>query len=366
MSSPCARTQASASCAAVTSFARAIASIVLDESRGSPRSSRPGSAASRRRKSSSASSSSCELRSVPVRKPRPSGLYGHEADAELAHVGRICRPPASRAQSEYSVCSALIGWTACARRIVSGRGLGQPEVADLALRDELGHRADGLLDRRVGVDAVLVVEVDVVDAEAAAATRRRPRARTPASPRMPRDGAVRRRGRLPNFVARTTSSRRPAIARPTSSSFVYGPYMSAVSRSVTPSSSARWIVAIDSASSRGAVELGHAHAAEALTSRDDQALAAERDGLHALDRRRSSALEVKEWRSSLRRSSILCSIASQVALASASSCSSTASRCASQQREPLRLVAVARAHAGRRSRACAGSASRSSGASSAT
>ena len=39
------------------------------------------------------------------------------------------------------------------------------------------------------------------------------------------------------------------MARPTSSSFVYGPYMSAVSSIVTPSSSARWIVAMDSASS---------------------------------------------------------------------------------------------------------------------
>jgi hypothetical protein len=40
------------------------------------------------------------------------------------------------------------------------------------------------------------------------------------------------------------------MARPTSRSFVNGPYMSAVSRKVTPRSSARWIVAIDSASSR--------------------------------------------------------------------------------------------------------------------
>jgi hypothetical protein len=39
-------------------------------------------------------------------------------------------------------------------------------VADLALGDELGHRPDRLLDRRVGIDAVLVVEVDVIDAEA--------------------------------------------------------------------------------------------------------------------------------------------------------------------------------------------------------
>ena len=31
---------------------------------------------------------------------------------------------------------------------------------------EVGHRADGVLDRRVRIDAVLVVQVDVVDAEA--------------------------------------------------------------------------------------------------------------------------------------------------------------------------------------------------------
>ena len=45
------------------------------------------------------------------------------------------------------------------------RGLGEPEVADLAGLHELGHRADGVLDRDRLVDAVLVVEVDVVDPE---------------------------------------------------------------------------------------------------------------------------------------------------------------------------------------------------------
>ena len=52
----------------------------------------------------------------------------------------------SRVHSEYSVCSAATGCTAWARRIVSGAGLGQPDVADLALGDQLGQRADGLLD----------------------------------------------------------------------------------------------------------------------------------------------------------------------------------------------------------------------------
>ncbi len=56
---------------------------------------------------------------------------------------------------------------------------------------------------------------------------------------------------IANLVASCTSSRRPAIAWPTSSSLWPSPYTSAVSRKVTPSSSARWIVAMDS--SRSAV-----------------------------------------------------------------------------------------------------------------
>ena len=79
-------------------------------------------------------------------------------------VGRISSST-SRVHSEYSVCSAAIGCTLWARSMVRGRGLGQAEVAHLALLHQLGHGAHRLLDRRVGVDAVLVVEVDHLDAE---------------------------------------------------------------------------------------------------------------------------------------------------------------------------------------------------------
>ena len=44
-------------------------------------------------------------------------------------------------------------------------GLGEAEVAHLPGPDQLRHRPDGLLDRRVRVDPVLVVEVDDVHAE---------------------------------------------------------------------------------------------------------------------------------------------------------------------------------------------------------
>src|SRR5437763_1136475 len=43
--------------------------------------------------------------------------------------------------------------------------LAEPEMAHLALLDEAAHRADRVLDRHAGVDAVLVIEVDRVDAE---------------------------------------------------------------------------------------------------------------------------------------------------------------------------------------------------------
>jgi hypothetical protein len=69
-------------------------------------------------------------------------------------------------------------------------------VANLPGLDELGHRADRLLDFGLLVDPVLVVEVDVVDAQAL--ERRLARLpdvlRAPFSPRT-----------LPNFVASWTS-----------------------------------------------------------------------------------------------------------------------------------------------------------------
>src|SRR2546422_5572915 len=43
----------------------------------------------------------------------------------------------------------------------------QPDEPDLAGVDKLAHRPDGFLDRSLGIDAVLVVEIDVVDTEAA-------------------------------------------------------------------------------------------------------------------------------------------------------------------------------------------------------
>src|SRR6266568_709361 len=46
-----------------------------------------------------------------------------------------------------------------------GAGLGQADVADLALGDQIGQGADGVLDVGLRIDPMLVVQVDVVGAE---------------------------------------------------------------------------------------------------------------------------------------------------------------------------------------------------------
>jgi hypothetical protein len=71
----------------------------------------------------------------------------------------------SRVHSEYSLCSASdrVGGVRAADR--AGPGLGEPEVLDLTLGDELGHGAGDVLDRHRRVDPVLVEQVDPVRAQ---------------------------------------------------------------------------------------------------------------------------------------------------------------------------------------------------------
>ena len=90
---------------------------------------------------------------------------GDKADAEFFERGNdFCS--GFRHQSEYSLCRAVTGCTAWARRMVLRAGFGHAEVLDLALLDEFLDRAGDVFDGHVGVDAVLVEEVDGVDVEA--------------------------------------------------------------------------------------------------------------------------------------------------------------------------------------------------------
>ena len=104
-----------------------------------------------------------------------------------------------------------------------GRRLAQAEVTHLPLPHQLRHRADGLFNGDLGIDTVLVIDVDVINpqpserAVAGLAHVLRPAVYAPAPPYRPC------RRTKPNFVATLTSSRRPRIALPISSSLVNGP-----------------------------------------------------------------------------------------------------------------------------------------------
>ena len=66
----------------------------------------------------------------PVRKPLPSGLKGTKPIPSSSSVGRIASS-GSRHQSEYSLCSAVTGWTAWARRIVCTPASERPKCRTL-------------------------------------------------------------------------------------------------------------------------------------------------------------------------------------------------------------------------------------------
>ena len=90
---------------------------------------------------------------------------GYEADAQLAHGGEdlLLRPARPERILGLQRGDAMHGV-----RAADGprRRLGEPDVPHLAGAHQLGHGADGLFDRRARVDAVLVVEIDGIDAQA--------------------------------------------------------------------------------------------------------------------------------------------------------------------------------------------------------
>ena len=67
---------------------------------------------------------------LPVRKPLPSGLNGTKPMPSSSSVGRISSS-GSRHHSEYSLCRAVTGWTAWARRIVCAPASERPKCLTL-------------------------------------------------------------------------------------------------------------------------------------------------------------------------------------------------------------------------------------------
>ena len=161
MSSPCASSQASATCAGVapTSEATASTSSTMRRFCSKLPSVKRGLVL---RQSSSARSSGERI--VAGEEAVSERRVGHEADAELAQqrqqLGLRVAGPQGVLRLQRG--DRVHGVGAADRR---GAGLGQADVQDLALGDQLGQGADGVLDRGVRVDPVLVVEVDAVGAE---------------------------------------------------------------------------------------------------------------------------------------------------------------------------------------------------------
>ena len=62
---------------------------------------------------------------APVRKPRPNGLNGTTPMPSSRQVGTISSS-SSLLHSDHSLCSAAIGWTAAARRMVSTEASDSP------------------------------------------------------------------------------------------------------------------------------------------------------------------------------------------------------------------------------------------------
>ena len=78
----------------------------------------------------------------------------------------------SRVHREYSDCTAAIGCTAWARRIVAGDASEIPRWRTLPASTSSDSAPKVSSTGTVAVDAVLVVQVDRVDAEPRRATRR--------------------------------------------------------------------------------------------------------------------------------------------------------------------------------------------------
>ena len=104
------------------------------------------------------------LRPVAADQPARQHAIGGDADAELAAGRQDVALDAARDQRifDLQVGDRMDGRGAADRL---GADLRQPDVAHVAGLHHVGDRADGLLDRHVGIEPRRAVDVDVVDAE---------------------------------------------------------------------------------------------------------------------------------------------------------------------------------------------------------
>ena len=216
-----------------------------------PRSARKPSSASPRRTSGSEINVVCappagcppacspRLVYLPVSRPLASGKYGRMPRPKRSHASTSSRST-SRSSRLYSFCALTnracpgAGPSSRRRRLPGGE-VRMTEVADLALPDQLVQGRQRLVDRGGRIRPMQLVQVDVVGPQPAQrpSTARRTYQREPRAPWSPRG---RRAGRCRTWSRGPPGRRRPCRISPRKASD--SPYTSAVSKNVTPTSSA--------------------------------------------------------------------------------------------------------------------------------
>src|SRR2546429_9932277 len=89
----------------------------------------------------------------PVRKPLPRGLNGTKPMPSSSNVGNTSASGFLH-HSEYSLCSAVTGWTACARRIVCTPASESPRC--LTFLNQVFHGSRHVFDRHGGINSLFV------------------------------------------------------------------------------------------------------------------------------------------------------------------------------------------------------------------
>ena len=175
----------------------------------------------------------------------------HEADAELAQQRNDARLEVALPQRVLALQrrDRMHGVRAADRLLAR---FGEAEEAHLPFAHELGHRADDVLDRHRGIDAMLVEQIDVIGLQPAQrafdglADVRRPAVHAgDAAVLVELEAELRRDDdAIARAVELLERAREQLLVRDTART--PRPYR----RTCTPSSMARWIVAMDSRSSR--------------------------------------------------------------------------------------------------------------------
>ena len=117
------------------------------------------------RRQSLASRSAERLNGAPESNPRPRGEYLPRSTMPSAlMMGHDLRFHVSTPEGVFGLECA--NWVHLVRTFYGGGiGIGQADESNFSRLDQFGHGTHGVLDRRIGVDAVLIVQVNAIGSQ---------------------------------------------------------------------------------------------------------------------------------------------------------------------------------------------------------